>query len=1739
MRGIMAAIVLMGSVCVSLADGTAVRVIDGSRVTVTITPDSTVTTAWAYEEYLPSQLSVNVLSATEEDVVTYHNGKISAVITGATKSKQPFSFTYRVSGADGVYAITNGMFSYNPGPVQVPTEGPAQIALPNWQDQRDTSWTGGAVANAAQLAQLAYLVNNGTSFVGQTVTLGANISLAGRQWTPIGIVLEGADADPDWTLAFHGTFDGNGKVIDGLTISNSTELAQGLFGAAATVRDLTLTNVAITVTEDCVMPDDFNGIGSIAGVGLGCISNCTAYGSIIYLYQELDTEKDVHSMIGGIVGFSAGVEASVQGVVAACSSYVALSGVGFNMGGVGGYNDMDSRIVNCANFGGIQSEGVFIGGVVSMNDGSVLNSFNQGELALAGYNGGSVGGVVAYNYEGVVRNVYCSGAMNSQSSSLGGVVGTDDGGVLVGCYWLGGTSAAAVGYEWADNPAQEDLDSFTAAPSPLLSQSGGKLLYALNDRVAADGGQGLLWWAAAGSPGGYPVLTPTAPSKITVSFAANGGAFAGGGSASNATCYADDTYGERLALSNLLSRTGYTFKEWYTAASGGTEVLSADTVAAGTVYAQWTANAYIATFDAAGGTPATTNIAQTYDGNTVLPAPDPVRTGYTFVGWTNSIGATVTASTKYQTADDTTFSAEWTAMTYTVTYVGNGQTGGSTAASTHTYDVQKALTANGFTKTGYLFVGWTNAVSGGALYADGASVLNLAAAQGATVSLTAVWIAGTSNVTLDPNSGNGGTANVTATYGQAMPAATAPERTGYAFAGYWDTSAATGGTQYYDAAMDSTRGWDKTGAQTLWARWAANRYTATFDAGVGTPAQQTVEQTYDAAYVLPSTMPTRPGYAFAGWFTTQNGGGTQVSSAVTFQNDGAVTLYAKWTANAFSVRFNRNNAAATGAMTDEPFVYDQPQALTANAFLCAGQRVTGWGAAAGGPVVYADGATVSNLTAAAGGVVDLYAQWVDDTVATFDAQGGSAPVPASVVVTNGLPYGPLAVTARDGYTFGGWFTQTNGLGDRIESSTIVLETHSRTLYAKWTANTYTATFWHNNGTQDSEAIGQTYDAAYILPSITPTPQTGYYFTGWWTAMSGGGEITSDSVVKITEDTAFYGHWTNLYMVVFDAQGGAVSPSNKVVNYGAPYGELPSPSRDGYGFDGWWTAVGGSGDRILAESTVSITATQTLYAAWTNLPVTVTFDPGAGTVDPATAVVLYDLPYGALPVPTRTGYTFTNWLWTTEGVLYAVTNATVVPVWTNHVLVAGWSNNVYTLTFDPDGGTVSPTSKQIVYDLPYGELPRPRMTGFASRGWTNSLGETITAQMVVSVTNDFTVYPKWEVSYEVNVILDPQGGAVSPTNIVYETGDQTAYTGLPVPEREDFLFAGWYASWTNNAQLVTNGTEFLSWDEHSLYARWVGEYSPAEGTLGVVTNTDGTAALQYTTNHVSGALTLDRVPNTADGAPVVTIGASGFFQQAGVTDLHLGIFVTNVGARAFAYCSALTNVFLQRPVNYLTGAPDTLTVGNGAFMYCTKLRQVVFPSGLVRIGIQAFDGCVNLTRLYFEGGVADPTTLIASANAFRGVAQANGGTLEIYYRDVSISNAFATIQTTLLAGGVTLGYHALGADDDVYELAAAGIATLPLPVQSGMQMLSMASMAIPTRQVEVRFVARNTFGKTPAQVMANILAKRQVTVLYWTRLDGKAEELAPLQTTDNGDGSATVIVEVPEGESSGFFKVTVE
>jgi uncharacterized repeat protein (TIGR02543 family) len=243
---------------------------------------------------------------------------------------------------------------------------------------------------------------------------------------------------------------------------------------------------------------------------------------------------------------------------------------------------------------------------------------------------------------------------------------------------------------------------------------------------------------------------------------------------------------------------------------------------------------------------------------------------------------------------------------YTVFFDPNGGTG--TMMYLIMEEGSRTLPNCTFTRNGYTFLGWATSADGPVAYLDGAEI-TAPQSQYATQTLYAKWFnnsaqMNTYTVTLNQQEGSGGTESVTATYGAAMPAITVPTKTGYDFDGYY-TETNGGGTQYYNADGSSVCTWNITDNTTLYANWTAKQYTVTLDQQGGSGGTTSVNATYASA--MPEIgLPTKTGYDFDGYYTETNGRGTQYynangTSARTCDLTAAVTLYAKWTANTYTV----------------------------------------------------------------------------------------------------------------------------------------------------------------------------------------------------------------------------------------------------------------------------------------------------------------------------------------------------------------------------------------------------------------------------------------------------------------------------------------------------------------------------------------------------------------------------------------------------------------------------------------------------------------------------------------------------------------------------------------------------------------------------------------------------------------------------------------------------------------------
>ncbi|GAB6091145.1 InlB B-repeat-containing protein [Spirochaeta dissipatitropha] len=231
----------------------------------------------------------------------------------------------------------------------------------------------------------------------------------------------------------------------------------------------------------------------------------------------------------------------------------------------------------------------------------------------------------------------------------------------------------------------------------------------------------------------------------------------------------------------------------------------------------------------------------------------------------------------------------------------------------------------------------------------------------------------------------------------------------------------------------------------------------------------------------------------------------------------------------------------------------------------------------------------------------------DTFMVILDPQDGTVE-PGTITVTYGQTYGDLPEPEREGYTFTGWNTESDGSGTTVTAATEVTIAAEHTLYAQWSADTNQVIFNANggDGTMPDQTI-VTGDAQNLNTNLFT--RSGYSFTGWNTEADGSGQPYADeeAFTMGPSSVTLYAQWeAEEYSVFLDAQGGT-EPGTITVTYGQTYGDLPEPDRQGYTFAGWNTAPDGSGTTVTAATEVTIASNHNLYAQWEGSELLVTID----------------------------------------------------------------------------------------------------------------------------------------------------------------------------------------------------------------------------------------------------------------------------------------------------------------------------------------------------------------------------------------------------------------------------------------------------------------------------------------------------------------------------------------------------
>ena len=1206
------------------------------------------------------------------------------------------------------------------------------------------------------------------------------------------------------------------------------------------------------------------------------------------------------------------------------------------------------------------------------------------------------------------------------------------------------------------------------------------------------------------------------------------------------------------------TRTGYTFGGWKT--SNGTSVSNSTQFTSNTtLYAAWTANTYTVSYNYSGATggnaetgktvtydstygtlpnptrtytitfnsnggsacnnqTATWNFGGWYNGSAKVAAdtkvttasnhtltaswnggtiglPSPSKTGYIFAGWFSDTNFNNGVNNNTQFASNTTLYAKWTAITYTVTYNGNGATGGSTANSSHTYDEEKALTANGYERkytvtynhnyTGstntsktatYTFNGWATSASGAKVYNNSQSVTNLSNTNGATVTLYANWSSASVNYT--------------------------PTRTGYTFAGWYKEAACT------NKVSDAT--YTPTSDITVYAKWIANNYTVTYNYNnaTGNKNENSKTVTYDSAYgTLPNPTrsylvtfnskggsacnsltatwnfggwyngstkvaadtkvttasnhtltaswtggtinlptPTREGYTFAGWYSEE-----QCINKVenNKQYTSAITLYAKWTANTYTITYNSNKPSkATGTITgttaNSNHTYDEAKVLTTNGYALTGWTFAGWNTKADGTGTnYTNGESVKNLASANGATVTLYAKWTANTyIVKYNSNKPSNSLEniQGTTADSSHTYDETKVLTKNGYTLTGWSfvewnTKADGTGTSYSNEANVVNLNSTNgatviLYAKWTANKYTVTYNYNNATAGNSVLNKqvTYNYEYgELPTPTrnytvtfnskrgstcETKTATWNFEGWYKETSFETPITAEKIVSIADNHTINAKWT----------GGTIA--------------LPSTTRTGYIFRGWY-----SDEQYKNEITNStqITSNTTLYAKWEAIKYTVKYNSNkpktaSSVIKGATADSVHT--YDEEKPLTKNGYSLTGWTftgWNTvangTGTGYRDEASVLNQTATNGAtitLYAQWKANRYTVTYDKNNATEfnGEISKTVTYDTEYGSLPsvkREYTVVFAPNGGTDCaqkvsrytfegwyLGENrITSTDYVRTPNDHQLKAKWS------------GGEIE----------------LPTTIKEGGIFVGWYNE--NGEKVGEAGDTYAPTSDETLFAHYIGK----EYTLTVNPNggkwKDKTEP-QEIVGRMDDTIVLDN-PVAPDGYKVVFVKNNGLEDETVTqTRTFLGWELNSVGSlngNQYTYGAGNSEVIAQYSINDSIKLPAAekqgytfggwysdvelnTKVGNAGDSYIPKANTMLYAKWLpntnteykVEYYTEKLDGSYELNNTERLTGTTDSNVIAEikeiagfefnsdnSSNVKEGMVKPDGSlTLKLYY-----------------------------------------------------------------------------------------------------------------------------------------------
>ena len=993
---------------------------------------------------------------------------------------------------------------------------------------------------------------------------------------------------------------------------------------------------------------------------------------------------------------------------------------------------------------------------------------------------------------------------------------------------------------------------------------------------------------------------------------------------------ADAVYDAAFTLKETTKR-GYDFEGWY---------YSDNLITAGvwdydtdiTLEAHWHATKYTIRYDLGGGVVNGVNPLQYTVEDSNITLVNPTKAGYIFAGWTGTdlTAPTLTVIIGSNSIGNREYVANWTLDGYSITYNLNG--GVNSEKNLSEYAVTSAnIYLESATRRGYVFDGWyTNADC----TAD-AKITTITSGSTGDITLWAKWTLANYNITYNLNGGefsSDNPKNYTIESGDIT--LSAPTKRGYTFVGWM-------GTDINDTAISVTIRNNSTGDRTYTAVWEIVDYSIIYNLNGGTNAAENPEKYNVASTTITLENPTKLGYVFGGWYTSNDYNDDERVKVIPNGSIGNIELFAKWTPATYSIKFNKNNSKATGTMSNQTLTYDSADTLTANSFVLTGYTFKGWKTNSDGSgTLYINEQEVLNLSSEDGAIVNVYAKWEANTYSvTFDKNGGvNGTNSVSAIYDSAMPTATAPTYA--GYNFAGYY-DADGVqyyDAEMKSVRNWNKAENTTLYARWNGKTFNVSFDRLGGTGGTTSVAATFNAN--MPSASAPSKTGYKFKGYFDGRNGTGtqyySASMSSLHKWDKSSvgSLYAYWeARTYTVSFNYNNGNGNNGSVIATYDS---EMPSingvPTRTGYIFVGYYDSANNGTKYYNADLTSAKTwdktSNTTLYAHWIGVDYSVRFDGNrstSGRMDNQAFVYATAQKLNANRFA-RTGYTFVGWNTEADGNGTSYDNSASVNSLTTEnngivVLYAQWRANtyrvsldgtqttiekIYTVSFNLNGASGTAPSAQTVNNsvgLSYPNIPT--RSGYVFGGWyTTSSCSGNPYNFAAEVTANVTLYAKW-ISYSGTGVI-PYNGSLYVSVVSKSSSTKHYYAFIP-------LVSGPVTIYTNGGMSDTYGFLYNSNKSQLTYDDDGGDgnnfkitYTVTAGTLYYVWpagyNSSGNTTVYISGgNPAAGGKTIGTT-TTIEVEKTYTVsfnlnGASGTTPSAQTVNNSVGLIYPNIPTRS--------------------------------------------------------------------------------------------------------------------------------------------------------------------------------------------------------------------------------------------------